>query len=480
MVQLRRLERVTARGSRRLAWIVLAVALLGGCDGDVELPEEDPVRSSVHLAFRELGVYGYAYAVIGAEERPVEGVGRGMRGREDRRAVDLDTVFAAGDVGQGVLALLALQLAAEGKLDLDGPLNGYLDPPPVIGATEEFTPTARQVLSQSSGLPAVGKPPYTLRFEPGDGFTPSPIALDYLVRVLERVSGQDLEALAQSRVFAPLAMTRSGFVWNDRFEDNHAVGLDALDRAAPIPRDRPPGASTLLTSVDDLVKLVQALLDQGAPLGIEVAPMFEPLVEATPPGDPAQNNVFWGLGWAVERRGESEAIFHAARGGGFSTMIFALPAQGKAVIALTNGHQGLSEMWRVCQFVQPRGRRPLARWLAVPRFDAPELVVQRGLRAVYSEFDASAGREMLDDFYRRMPGTMSEAVHEDLDRFLEAHGRVDERLDAAEYRVGRYPDSARAYQRLAQALTEAGRTADAAEAFERAAALDPAVEGAAR
>ncbi|MFG2627284.1 serine hydrolase domain-containing protein [Streptomyces sp. NPDC048473] len=85
-----------------------------------------------------------------------EGTWRGSSGVHDlesNRPADRDARFRAGSVTKVFTAAVALQLAGEGKLDLNRPARHYL--PELIPATYQKV-TVRQLLNHTSGIPSVG------------------------------------------------------------------------------------------------------------------------------------------------------------------------------------------------------------------------------------------------------------------------------------------------------------------------------------
>jgi CubicO group peptidase (beta-lactamase class C family) len=130
--------------------------------------------------------------------------------------------FLLYSITKTVMAVAALRLVQEGRLDLDGPLSPWLpDFPPARGFS------LRQILQHTSGLPDYGPlklyhdavrrgdTPWTedeflarteatrLRSAPGSVFAYSNIGYMLLRRVLVRASGQDFTSLLHRAAFAP-------------------------------------------------------------------------------------------------------------------------------------------------------------------------------------------------------------------------------------------------------------------------------------
>ena len=96
----------------------------------------------------------------------------------------------------------------------------------------------RMVLAHTTGMPNWRQGPLRLAFVPGTGFEYSGEAYVYLGRVLEHVTGKDLEALTREEVFEPLGMTGSQLVWSAALAERNWDSI--TDQAAGV---RPASAS---------------------------------------------------------------------------------------------------------------------------------------------------------------------------------------------------------------------------------------------
>jgi len=88
--------------------------------------------------------------------------------------------------------------------------------------------TLRHVLSHSSGLGKTGR---AISFKPGSAYCYSAQGFMFLKEVLESVTGEPFERLAQRLVFRPLRMKHSSFVRNDAF--NRATSNGHVRAIAP-------------------------------------------------------------------------------------------------------------------------------------------------------------------------------------------------------------------------------------------------------
>jgi len=135
--------------------------------------------------------------------------GFGVANAITRKPVTPETPFEVASNSKVVTAYIALRLVDQGKLSLDAPLNAYLPEPWLPPSEYRDTITLRHVLSHSSGLGKIGGESL---FAPGRGYYYSASGLHYLQAVIEQVTGQSLEDIAQEMVFVPLGMSSSSFV----------------------------------------------------------------------------------------------------------------------------------------------------------------------------------------------------------------------------------------------------------------------------
>jgi len=247
---------------------------------------------------------------------------------------DAGTVFRAASLGKAVFAYLVFTLVNDGRLDLDKPLHEYLQKPltdypeygDLAGDTRYRTITARLALSHRTGFPnwrwQMKDRKLRILFNPGEKFLYSGEGYRLLQFVVEQVTGKDLEALAQERVFRPLGMTKTSYSWRDEYAQNCAV-----DRA-PIEKMFGPGflkvpncAGSLLTTAADYGRFLGAVLaGKGLPgrwrdemlrpqTVVTGQSLFGPAVAAAAATESGASP-FWCLGWGGFRTNAGTVRFH--------------------------------------------------------------------------------------------------------------------------------------------------------------------------
>ncbi|OAH14751.1 serine hydrolase domain-containing protein [Streptomyces jeddahensis] len=185
-----------------------------------------------------------------------DGTWRGSAGvadvRTGRKALE-NGRFRAGSTTKVVTAAVVLQLAAEGRIDLDAPVQRYL--PGLL--TADFKPVSiRQLLNFTSGLQpgtSLGdsvREEYPHRFEtltpeevvassvakgpaadPGTSQEYGNIHYTVLGMLIEKVTGDSYEHQAAVRIFRPLGMRHTSFPGgpDPRIHGPHNRGYEEMD-----------------------------------------------------------------------------------------------------------------------------------------------------------------------------------------------------------------------------------------------------------
>ncbi|WP_330348237.1 serine hydrolase domain-containing protein [Streptomyces sp. NBC_00582] len=222
-----------------------------------------------------------------------DGTWRGSAGVHDLasgRAADPDARFRAGSTTKTVTAAAVLRLAAEGRVDLDRPIQRYL--PGLLG--RQFRPiTVRQLLNHTSGIPAgdglgnTFEEVYAHRFEslparevaasagakepefrPGEKQHYLNINYTFLGLLIEKVTGRSYASGATRLVLAPAGMRDTYFPGNDpRVLGPHNHGYQAVKKADGtteyvdvtewIPADEAAGG--MISTTADLERLLTSL-----------------------------------------------------------------------------------------------------------------------------------------------------------------------------------------------------------------------------
>jgi CubicO group peptidase (beta-lactamase class C family) len=297
------------------------------------------------------GVPGLSMAVIrGGKTTWVHGFG--TKEAKTDQPVTGDTVFEAASLSKPVFAYGVLKLVEQGKLGLDVPLTTYLPKPFVAGDERLAKITARIVLSHRTGFPnwPADDGSFSIYFTPGERFSYSGQGYIYLQRVVEQITGKSLNQYMTEAVFTPLGMTSSSYVWRPDFDALTATGYDSDGKPTELWKPIEAGAaSTLNTTAKDYALFVEAILNGNGLKPATLREMETPEIALDPEcricikHEPKQlsKNLFWGLGWGIERKDGTDALWHWGDNGSFKGFVMAEPKTKSGVVMFANSENGL-------------------------------------------------------------------------------------------------------------------------------------------
>jgi CubicO group peptidase (beta-lactamase class C family) len=193
-----------------------------------------------------------------------------------------ETCFRLGSVSKTFTSLLALRLAARGEVDMDRSIATALRPRDPARTQCSQSPTLRQLLEHTSGLPGSsfrdyeenstnlspmqlvsGRDPLQLAWCPGLHYAYSNRGYSLAGALIEAGSRATFDSAMARDVFAPLHMTRASFA-TDPLPGCLSESADASGHTVVSPwrlADRAAGA--LVAPPLDLVALIRMLLNEG-------------------------------------------------------------------------------------------------------------------------------------------------------------------------------------------------------------------------
>ena len=314
---------------------------------------------------KQAGVPGLAIAVIrGGKTTWLRGFG--MKEVKTGQPVTGETVFEAASLSKPVFTYGVLKLVEQGKLGLDVPLTTYLPKLFVAGDERLAKITARIVLSHRTGFPnwPADDGSVSIYFTPGERFSYSGQGYIYLQRVVEQITGKSLNQYMTEAVFTPLGMTSSSYVWRPDFDALTATGYDSDRKPTKLWKPTEAGAaSTLNTTANDYALFVEAVLTGKGLKPATLREMETPEIALDPEcricikHEPKQlsKNLFWGLGWGIERKDGTDALWHWGDNGSFKGFVMADPKTKSGVVMFANSQNGLEVAKPVVDETMGRG-----------------------------------------------------------------------------------------------------------------------------
>lgn len=264
------------------------------------------------------------------------------------------TIFRLGSSTKLLTALLLVQLADEGRLDLDEPVAARWSEFSIADESARRMVTPRQLLSHTAGIygdvfdeTSTGVDALEnyardgRRFEqtssPGSRFSYSNASFALAGRLTEIVTGEIWDRWLEARVLAPLGMTRTGVLWGDWPDRDVATSYlqEGPVRDEPFLRALAPAGSTPWGTASDLLRLGRALAVEGGAFH-GAAQQMKALQVVGPTPTFARG---WGLG--VQRFDEAGHVWgHDGVVGGQMTFLRVAPKWGLHIALMSNGGDG--------------------------------------------------------------------------------------------------------------------------------------------
>ncbi len=301
----------------------------------------------------------------------------GYKNFEKKDTLTTSTVFYGASLSKMAFAYIVMQLVEEGVLHLDTPLQRYLKQPlPDIKFEKDWRGfadikaddrykliTARMCLSHTTGFPnwrfltdkgldENGK--LFFQSDPGTQYSYSGEGLHLLQFVIEQITGKGLEEMARKKLFDPLGMTMTSYVWQRRFENKYCNGHSATQEVLGKDKeDEAGGAGSMETTPEDYSKFLVAFMKHQLirdstfneitrqQIRIKSKQQFGPGRKLDT--DEFDNiNLGYGLGCGFLESPYGKGIFKEGHGDGFQHYFIFFPDKKTGVLIMTNSDNGES------------------------------------------------------------------------------------------------------------------------------------------
>jgi CubicO group peptidase (beta-lactamase class C family) len=269
-----------------------------------------------------------------------------------------DTVYRVGSVSKLFTASAAMQLAEQGKLDIDQPLRDYLPEFSTRTRAAHSRPiTPRNIMTHHSGLPSdwfkgmwsKHPEPFTkvvddirgqyVASRPGAVFSYSNLGFTLLGHAVQKVSGEDFAAYMQRALLQPLGMSHSAFALQAQGPFAAKAYRNGKEAEDPPLRDVPAGG--LNSSVLDMSRFLEMVF-AGGRSGEQQILKPETLAEMLRPQNanvPLDLDLRVGLGWmlsGIDIGNAGPVAHHAGATLMFHSQVIALPEHKLGIVVLAN------------------------------------------------------------------------------------------------------------------------------------------------
>lgn len=295
----------------------------------------------------------------------------GYKNKVQKELLDTNSVMYGASFSKAVFAYLTMKLVQEGIIELDKPLHQYLSKP--IAEYEYFSDlksddrwkliTARMCLSHTTGLPNVRwLHPTTgvedtlgiikIYFKPGTKYAYSGEGLKLLQLVEEEITNKTVEGLAIEKVFTPIGMNRTGYIWHKEFDDNFAIGH--LEDGTLNPKKKrtvPVASGSLVTTISDYSKFIEFVMEQkglGKKLYNEMlSPQIKiyskvqfPTITSETTTENKAIDLSYGLGWGLLKCKYGKAFFKEGHDDAWRNYNINFIDKGISIIIMSNSANG--------------------------------------------------------------------------------------------------------------------------------------------
>ena len=320
---------------------------------------------------KEANVTGLAISILN-DNQIVYRNAFGFANYDRKTSLQINHSFYGASLSKAVFGYLVSVLVSEGVIDLDKPLQQYLDFPMYqlksrnrwhgfqdLEDDKRYEKiTARMCLSHTTGfqnwrsIPRPDDPENkkTLKiyFEPGTQYYYSGEGMMLLQYVIEHITGKKLEELAQELIFKPLQMNNTSYIWQERFENKYCNGHSPKQYVRKKDkREIADAASSLETNLIDYSIFVQHIIKLYNENSNVTQHLFKPnfsirtkaqfgpwSLQKSDENDHIQLN--YGLGWGLLQTPFGFGAFKEGHGNRFQHYTIVFPETGTGVVMISN------------------------------------------------------------------------------------------------------------------------------------------------
>ena len=329
------------------------------------------LEARIQSLMKEAKVTGLAISILN-ENKIIYRNAFGYANYDRETTLQINHSFYGASLSKAVFGYLISVLASEEVIDLDKPLQAYLDFPlyKLNSETRRHgfqdlkndkryeSITASMCLSHTSGfqnwrsIPRPDDPENkkTLKiyFEPGTQYYYSGEGMMLLQYVIEHITGKKLEELAQELIFKPLQMNNTSYIWQERFENKYCYGHSPKQYVRKKDkREIAAAAHSLETNLIDYSIFVQHIIKLYNENSNVTQHLFKPnfsirtkaqfgpwSLQESDENDDIQLN--YGLGWGLLQTPFGFGAFKEGHGNRFQHYTIVFPETGTGVVMISN------------------------------------------------------------------------------------------------------------------------------------------------
>lgn len=346
---------------------------------DGSIVNSDSLTSRVQYLMKKANVSGVGISVFNNNEL-VYSKAFGLANVQKKVPLTRDAEMYGASLSKMVFAYIVMLYVQENVIDLDKPLFEYLSKPlpdyefdnknkgfQDLKDDERYKKiTARMCLTHTTGFPNWRffdpEQKLLIKFDPGTRYSYSGEGINYLQFVLEQITGKNLETIAQEKVFQPLGMNHTSYIWQNSFDSNICYGHNIKGEPYGAHKKKVTSAAgSMTTTLNDFTKFYAAFINQknltkksfdemtNTQVYIKSKAQFGPLavVDGT---DNDNIQLGYGLGVGIYHTSYGRAYFKEGHDDGWGHYSVAFPDKKIAMIIMTNNDNGESIFKELLEF----------------------------------------------------------------------------------------------------------------------------------
>lgn len=325
------------------------------------------ISSVISKKMKKHKIMGLSIALVD-DQQIVWAEGFGYADKAKKKTAAPETVYMVGSISRLFTGIAVMQLAEQGKIDINRPLKTYLPEFSIKTRYPNADPiTPRAVMNHHSGLPTnflkgmctrnparipeLRKDYSGLVHKISNEYTTSPpnvvfsysdLGMSLLGHIVEKTSGKDFVSYMDESVLTPMGMTHSSFWPTQGIHSLLSKGYKKGKETRPVfTRDLPAGS--LHANVLDISRFMMMVFANGR-VGERQILEPETMAEMLRPQNSTVSLDFdlrIGLIWMLNRTGSildyaGNAASHEGSIGEFRSMVITLPEHKLGVVVLAN------------------------------------------------------------------------------------------------------------------------------------------------
>ncbi|HGE72818.1 TPA: class A beta-lactamase-related serine hydrolase [Candidatus Poribacteria bacterium] len=324
--------------------------------------DKNKIRESIREKIMKDGIASIAVAVAKGDEILLE-EGFGWANREKMIPSNPNIMYSLASISKPITATALMILKERGLIDLDRPVNDYLDDAKLtawIGKAEDAT--VRMIANHTSGLavhchffyedenyPKPSMDETIRRYGnivsiPGERYQYCNLGYGILDYIISRLSGKSYADFMREEVFLPLDMTRSSINIDKGLRKYQAIRYGTDKKIVPFYDFDHPGGSAVFSSVHDLVRF--GMFHLKAHLPNQRAILSDESIDEMQVGTADMGNGNrYGIGWATCQNSYGYRVsWHNGLMGGVNTTLMLVPDEKIVVTVLANSNTNQHEI----------------------------------------------------------------------------------------------------------------------------------------